>query len=326
MRAAGIVGLGSYVPEKVLTNFDLEKLVETSDEWITTRTGIKERRVAAAHETTTTMAIEAAKAALADANIPASEIDLIIVATVTPDYFFPSTACQVQHAIGAPRAAAFDLLVGCTGFVYGVVTACHFVQSGGANCALVIGSETLTRIVDWTDRKTCVLFGDGAGAAIIAPVPEGRGLLGFDLGSDGSGGQLLKAGALQSCYTNPSEFGFNGRPTIYMNGNEVFKFAVRVMADSTLAALQKSGLTINDVDLIVPHQANIRIIDAAARRLGVPMEKIFVNVDKYGNTSAASIPIAMDEAKRSGLLREGSVVVAVSFGAGLSWASFVMRM
>jgi len=326
MRAAGIVGLGSYVPEKVLTNFDLEKLVETSDEWITTRTGIKERRVAAAHETTTTLAIEAAKAALADANIPASEVDLIIVATVTPDYFFPSTACQVQHAIGAPKAAAFDLLVGCTGFVYGVVTACQFIQAGTANCALVIGSETLTRIVDWTDRKTCVLFGDGAGAAVVAPVSEGKGLLGFDLGSDGSGGSLLKAEALQSCCLTPATVGLNGRPIIYMNGNEVFKFAVRVMADSTIASVQKAGLTINDVDLIVPHQANIRIIDAAARRLGVPMEKIVVNVDKYGNTSAASIPIAMDEAKRSGLLREGSVVVAVSFGAGLSWASFVMRM
>ncbi|MCX7642867.1 MAG: ketoacyl-ACP synthase III [Armatimonadetes bacterium] len=326
MKSVGIVGLGSYVPERVLTNFDLEKLVDTSDEWITTRTGIKERRVAAAHETTTTMAIEAAKMALADANVPPSEVDLIIVATVTPDYFFPSTACQVQHAIGASKAAAFDLLVGCTGFVYGVVTACQFVQSGGANCALVIGSETLTRIVDWSDRKTCVLFGDGAGAAVIAPVPEGRGLLGFDLGSDGSGGPLLKAGALQSCYANPLESGFSGRPTLFMNGNEVFKFAVRVMAESTLAALQKSGLTIGDVDLIFPHQANIRIIDAAARRLGVSMDKIFVNVDKYGNTSAASIPIAMDEAKRNGLLREGSVVVAVSFGAGLSWASFVMRM
>jgi 3-oxoacyl-[acyl-carrier-protein] synthase III len=326
MRSVGIVGLGSYVPEKVLTNFDLEKIVETSDEWITTRTGIKERRVAAAHETTTTMAIEAAKSALDDAGVSANEVDLIIVATVTPDYFFPSTACQVQHAIGAPNAAAFDLLVGCTGFVYSVVTACQFVQTGAANCALVIGSETLTRIVDWTDRKTCVLFGDGAGAAVIAPVPEGRGLLAFDLGSDGSGGPLLKAEALQSCCEMPTSVGLNGRPTIYMNGNEVFKFAVRVMADSTLAALQEAGLTVDQVDLIVPHQANIRIIDAAARRLGVPMDKIFVNLDRYGNTSAASIPIAMDEAKRSGRMKEGDIVVATSFGAGLSWATFVMRM
>lgn len=326
MKSAGIVGLGSYVPSKVLTNFDLEKLVETSDEWITTRTGIKERRVAAAHETTTTMAVEAARAALDDANISGSDVDLIIVATVTPDYFFPSTACQVQHAIGAPRAAAFDLLVGCTGFVYGVVTACQFVQTGAANCALVIGSETLTRIIDWTDRRTCVLFGDGAGAAIIAPVPEGRGLLAFDLGTEGKGAPLLKAEALQSYCETSSGIGMNGRPTIYMNGNEVFKFAVRVMADSTLVAVQKAGLTMDEVDLIVPHQANIRIIDAAARRLGVPMEKIFVNLDRYGNTSAASVPIAMDEAKRSGRMREGDVVVATSFGAGLSWATFVMRM
>ncbi|MCS7191526.1 MAG: ketoacyl-ACP synthase III [Armatimonadetes bacterium] len=326
MRAAGIIGLGSYVPEKVLTNFDLEKLVETSDDWIKTRTGIKERRVAASHETTTTMAVEAAKAAIADANISANEIDLIIVATVTPDYFFPSTACLVQNAIGSPKAAAFDLLVGCTGFVYGIVTACQFVQNGASNCALVIGSETLTRIVDWTDRKTCVLFGDGAGAAVIAPVPEGKGLLGFDLGSDGSGGSLLKAEAIQSYCVTPSKIGINSRSTIYMNGNEVFKFAVKVMADSTLAAVQNAGLTIDDVDLIVPHQANIRIIDAAARRLGVPMEKIIINVDKYGNTSAASIPIAMKEAKQNGLLKEGSVIVAVSFGAGLSWASFVMRL
>lgn len=325
MRSAGIIGLGSYVPSKVLTNFDLEKLVETSDDWITTRTGIKERRVAAAHETTTTMAIEAAKAALADANIPASEIDLIIVATVTPDYFFPSTACQVQHAIDAPKAAAFDLLVGCTGFVYGVVTACQFVQTGAANCALVIGSETLTRIVDWTDRKTCVLFGDGSGAAVIAPVPEGRGLLAFDLGSDGSGGPLLKAEAIKGC-CGASSVGINGRPTIFMNGNEVFKFAVRVMADSTLAAVQKAKLTMDEVDLIIPHQANIRIIDAAARRLGVPMEKIVVNLERYGNTSAASVPIAMDEAKRNGRMKEGDVIVATSFGAGLSWATFVMRL
>lgn len=324
MRSAGIVGLGSYVPEKVLTNFDLEKLVDTSDEWITTRTGIKERRVAATHETTATMAIEAARTALADAGISASEVGLIIVATVTPDCFFPSTACQVQNAIGAPNSAAFDLLVGCTGFVYGVITACQFVQSGVVDCALVIGSETLTRIVDWTDRKTCVLFGDGAGAAVIAPVPEGRGLLGFDWGSDGSGGPLLKAEAIQSyCGTEAIA---NNRPAIFMNGHEVFKFAVRVMADSTLTTLKRAGLALEDVNLIIPHQANIRIIDAAARRLGVPMDRIFVNLDRYGNTSAASIPIAMDEAKRSNRLKEGDVFVATSFGAGLSWASFVMRM
>ncbi len=325
MGSAGIIGLGSYVPEKVLTNYDLEKLVDTSDEWITTRTGIKERRVAALHETTTTMAIEAAKAALADAGVSASEVDLVIVATVTPDNFFPATACQVQHAIGAPNAAAFDLLVGCTGFVYGVVTAFQFIQTGAANCALVVGSETLTRIVDWSDRKTCVLFGDGAGAAVVAPVPEGRGLLGFDLGNDGSGGHLLRAEAL-TCYCEAlSSINGGKQPTIFMNGNEVFKFAVRVMADSTLAALQRAGLSLEQVDLIVPHQANIRIIDAAARRLGVPLDKIFVNLERYGNTSAASIPIALEEAKRSGRLKEGDVVVAVGFGAGLSWASFVMR-
>ncbi|MFA0753502.1 MAG: hypothetical protein IMHGJWDQ_001385 [Candidatus Fervidibacter sp.] len=326
MRSAGIVGLGMYVPEKVLTNFDLERLVDTNDEWITTRTGIKERRVAALHETTTTMAIEAAKAALADAGISAREVDLIIVATVTPDYFFPSTACQVQDALGAPNAAAFDLLVGCTGFVYGVVVACQFVQTGAARCALVIGSETLTRIVDWQDRKTCVLFGDGAGAAVIGSVPEGRGLLAFDLGSDGSGAPLLKAEAVQSCCALSTNGGLNGRPTLFMNGNEVFKFAVRVMADSTLNTLQKANLSLDEVALIVPHQANSRIIDAAARRLGVPMEKIFVNLERYGNTSAASIPIALEEAKRSGRFKEGDVVVAVSFGAGLSWASFAMRM
>ncbi len=325
MRSAGIVGLGMYVPEKILTNFDLEKLVDTSDEWITTRTGIKERRVAAKHETTTTMAIEAAKAALDDANVPPSEVDLIIVATVTPDCFFPATACQVQHAIGAPNAAAFDLLVGCTGFVYGVVTACQFIQTGAAHCALVIGSETLTRIVDWTDRKTCVLFGDGAGAAVITPVPEGRGLLGFDLGSDGSGGSLLKVDALLATCQAPTAIDGYRRPTIFMNGNEVFKFAVRVMADSTLAALLRSGITLDQVDLIVPHQANIRIIDAAARRLGISMDKVFVNLEHYGNTSAASIPIALAEARESQRLKEGDVVVAVGFGAGLSWASFVMR-
>lgn len=326
MNSAGIIGLGSYAPERVLTNAHLEKLVDTTDEWITTRTGIKERRVASTHETTATMAVEAAKAALSDANISADEVDIIIVATVTPDYFFPCTACLVQDAIGAPKAAAFDLLVGCTGFVYGVVTACQFVQMGTVGRVLVIGSETLTRFTNWNDRKTCVLFGDGAGAAVIAPVPEGRGLLSFDLGSDGSGASLLKMEAGGSY--RPASFLTvqNDCHTIYMNGNEVFKFAVRVMTESTLTALHKVGLSPEEMDLLIPHQANIRIIDAAVRRLGIPMEKVVVNVDRYGNTSAASIPIAMDEAKRDGRLKEGDLVVAVGFGAGLSWASFVMRM
>lgn len=322
MPAAGIVGLGAYVPKRVLTNACLEKLVETSDEWVTTRTGIKERRIAETDETTVTMAIEAARDALDDANIPTSEIDLIIVATATPDHLFPCTACLVQDALKVPRAAAFDLLVGCTGFVYGVVTACQFVQTGASKGALVVGSETLSRIVDWQDRKTCVLFGDGAGAAVIAPVPEGYGLLGADLGSDGSGGPLLKAYALcGQGLASP-----NGRPILSMNGNEVFRFAVRVMEESTLTALRRANLSIESVDWLVPHQANIRIIDAAVRRLRLPMERVIVNVDRYGNTSAASIPIALYEARKDGRLKEGDIVVAVSFGAGLSWASFVMRM
>ncbi|MCS7225246.1 MAG: ketoacyl-ACP synthase III, partial [Armatimonadetes bacterium] len=313
MTAIGILGLGSYLPEKVLTNQDLEKLVDTSDDWIRTRTGIRERRIASQKETTTLMAIQAAKAALRTAQTDPAELDLIIVATVTPDYFFPATACLVQEALRAPSAPAFDLLVGCTGFVYGLALAESFLKARKGRKALVIGSESLSRLVNWQDRKTCVLFGDGAGAAVLGPVEEGRGFLSYDLGSDGSGAPLLSV-----CALPPPEpalrFGAaDASFTISMNGNEVFRFAVRVMEESTKKALEKANLTVEELDLIVPHQANSRIIDAAVRRLGVPTEKVVMNVERYGNTSAASIPIALEEAFRTGRLKAGDLVVLVAF-------------
>ncbi len=321
MAAIGIIGVGSYLPEKVLTNHDLEKLVDTSDEWITTRTGIKERRIASLNETTGLMAIEAARRGLESAQTKPDELDLIIVATVTPDNFFPATACHVQEALRAPKVPAFDLLVGCTGFVYGLAVAHSFLTANGGRKALVIGSEVLSRLVNWSDRKTCVLFGDGAGAVVLGPVEDRRGFLSFDLGSDGSGAPLLTVEAILSSQPPLSLSSLGRCHTISMNGNEVFRFAVRVMEESTRRAMEKAGWTPEDVDLLIPHQANIRIIDSAVRRLGLPMERVMVNVDRYGNTSAASIPIALEEAVRKKRLKKGDRVILVAFGAGLSWSS-----
>lgn len=324
-KSVGIIGIGSYVPEKIVTNKDLEKIVETSDEWIVSRTGIKQRHVVEPGVATSDLATYAAEKALLDAGVTADEIDLIIVATATPDMLFPSTACLVQDKIKASKAAAFDLSAGCSGFAYGLVTGSQFIKAGLYKKVLVIGAETLSTILDWSDRNTCVLFGDGAGAVVLGEVPAGYGILGVDLGADGAGGELLKlpAGGSRIPTTNES---INQRlHYLQMSGNDVFKFAVKVMGEAAVKALDNSGLSHTDVDCLIPHQANIRIIQSAAKRLKLPMEKVIVNVDKYGNTSAASIPLAMDEAIKNDKLKNGDIIVLVGFGAGLTWASCVIK-
>lgn len=357
VRAAGISGLGFYVPERVLTNDDLQRLgVDTNDEWIRSRTGIRERHIAGDNETTADLAETAARRALQDAGITPEAIDLIIVATCTPDYQFPSTASLLQNRLGA-SCAAFDLGAACSGWVYGLVVAQQFVATGAAKTVLVVGAEAMSRILDWSDRSTAVLFGDGAGAAVVQAVESGYGVLGFDLGSDGSGGELLKvvidgepaasglvfppadghsaAQTAQSTLDGASAGAVSTTPSlapsltprrkIYQNGREVYRFAVNVMGESALRALANCGIDPHHVNLFVPHQANVRIIDAAAKRLDLPSERVFVNVDKYGNTSAASVAIALCEARDQGRIRAGDIIVTVGFGAGLTWASAVLK-
>lgn len=324
LRPVGIIGTGKYVPEKILTNSDLEKIVETNDEWIVSRTGIRERHIAAPHEATSDLAYEAALKALDSAGMKAEDLDLIIIATVTPDSSFPSTACILQDKLGAKGAAAFDLSAACSGFVYSLATAVGFIQNGMYNNALIIGADTLSRITDYTDRNTCVLFGDGAGAVIIGEVPEGRGFQSFDLGAEGSGGNLLKLEAGGSRLPASQQTVEDKKHFIYMNGREVFKFAVRVMGSATERVLTKAGLGKEDIDLFVPHQANIRIIQSAMQRLDLPPEKCVINVDKYANTSATSIPLALVEAAEEGRMKEGDTVLMVGFGGGLTWGASVL--
>ena len=324
-KYVGIIGLGSYVPEKIMTNKDLEQVMDTSDEWIVERTGIRERHIAAENEATSDLATKAAQKALEDANITAAEIDLIIVATGTADMAFPATACLVQDNLKAINAAAFDVSAACSGFIYALVTGSQFIKAGLYRKVLVIGAETLSRITDWSDRKTGMLFGDGAGAAVLGETPEGYGILGVDLGSNGSGAELLKVPAGGSRNPATVETVLQRQHYIQMDGNEVFKFAVKIMGETTSKALQNANLTPVDVTYLVPHQANIRIIKSAAKRLGLPMEKVVVNVDKYGNTSAASVPIALDEAVKSGVIKPGDIIALVGFGGGLTWASSIMK-
>ncbi|MBD7967166.1 ketoacyl-ACP synthase III [Paenibacillus sp. Sa2BVA9] len=324
LRPVGVIGTGKYVPERILTNQDMEKMMDTNDEWIVSRTGIRERHIAAAEQATSDLAYEAAKAAAASAGIKHEDIELIIVATVTPDSAFPSTACILQDKLGAKGAAAFDLSAACSGFVYGLATATSLIQTGMYNNALVIGADCLSRITDYTDRNTSVLFGDGAGAVILGEVPEGRGFKSFDLGAEGAGGPLLNLQAGGSRLPASEETVANKQHYIYMNGREVFKFAVRVMGTATIDVLAKAGLGKEDVDLFIPHQANIRIIQSAMQRLDLPEEKVVINVDKYANTSAASIPLALVEAAEEGRMKPGDKVLMVGFGGGLTWGASVL--
>jgi len=324
-RAVGIAGTGAALPEKVLTNADLEAMVETSDEWIKTRTGICQRRIADADTATSDLAAAAAEKALAAAGVKPEAVDLIIVATASPDMLFPSTACLVQAKLGADRAAAFDISAGCSGFIYALATGAQYVRTGLYDTVLVIGAETLSKLTNWQDRRTCVLFGDAAGAAVLRPAKAGKGFLSFVLGADGNGGDLLKLPAGGSRLPASHETVEAGLHYIHMSGNEVFKFAVRIMENATLAALDKAGLAKEAVDYFIPHQANLRIIEAAVKRLGFAPEKIYINVHNYGNTSAASIAVALDETVRAGKIKPGDHIVMVGFGAGLTWAACVLE-
>jgi 3-oxoacyl-[acyl-carrier-protein] synthase-3 len=320
-KYARITGWGKYVPERVLTNFDLEKMVDTSDEWIRTRTGIRERHIAAPGETCCTMSLAAAKRALEVARMPPSDVELIIVATSTPDYLVPAVASMIQDQLGASKAPAFSLQAGCTGWVYALVTASQFIQTGGYRNALVIGTEHLSFGVDWTDRTTCVLFGDGSGAVVLEASDQPTGLLAFDLGSDGSDYDALIFPAFGG--VNPASHEVIDQRLQYlrMDGRRVFKFASRVLADSVRKVISTSGLTVEDISLIIPHQANDRIIELARRKLRVPPEKMMINIDRYGNTSAASIPLALVDAVNEGRIKAGDNLVFVGFGAGLTWAA-----
>jgi 3-oxoacyl-[acyl-carrier-protein] synthase III len=312
-----LLGVGSYAPPKVLSNADLEKFVDTSDEWITERTGIKERRFASQDEAMSDLALPAARDALAEAGVDAADVDLVIVATVTPDMMFPTTSAIVADALGAMDAAAYDLLAGCTGFMYAIAQAHGMLSSGIAHKALVVGGDVLSKILDFDDRSTLVLFGDGAGAVVLERVEEG-GFLGFELGADGGGGRhLWLPGSGSRHFADPTKY-------VKMNGPEVFKFATRVMVSSAARVLAECKLSVADVDVYVPHQANIRIIDYAARKLGIPEERVVVNVDRYGNTSSGSIPLALADARADGRLRPGALVLMTGMGAGLTWGSALM--
>jgi len=322
---AMIIGTGHAVPEKILTNRDLEAMVATSDQWITERTGIKERHIATPGTPLSALAIPAAQQALADAGIDGSEVDLIIVGTVTGDLKFPATACLVQAAINARQATAFDLSAACSGFLYGLQVAAAMLASGQHRCALVIGGDILTSMVDWSDRDTCVLFGDAAGAAVLVPSDGQRGLLAGYTRSDGNHAALLCNNGGGSLHPVNAETVANRLQFIHMDGREVFRHAVHAMTDAMQQILDQAGLTLDDIDLVIPHQANLRIIDAVQKKFRIPPEKLFVNVDRYGNTSAASIPIALNEARRDGRIGPGSTVAAVTFGAGFTWAGAVLR-
>lgn len=324
-KAVTFLGTGSYVPEKVLTNADLETMVDTSDQWIRERTGIAQRHVAPEGITTSYMATEAAKKAMDAAGVSAEEIDCIIVATLTPDMSIPSTACIVQANLGAVNAAAYDLHAACSGFIAGAITAAGYIQMGLFKKVLVIGAEVMSRVVNWKDRNTCILFGDAAGAAIIGECPEGYGFLGMDMGADGKGGPSLCIPSSGVAMPITDETIANGKAFLHMDGKEVYKFAVKAMGSTVVKALERANMEIEDLDFFVPHQANMRIIDSAAKRLKMPMDKVFVNLPKYGNTSAASVPLALDEAVRAKQLSKGDVVALSGFGAGLTWAGLVLK-
>ena len=325
LRTVSITGVGSYVPERVLTNADLERMVETSDEWIRTRTGIRERRIAAANEATSDLAVAAGRRALERAGVTADQVDLIIVATITPDMPFPSTACLVQQKLGATRAAAFDIEAACSGFVYALDIGSHFVASHTYNTVLVIGAEKMSSVVDWTDRNTCVLFGDGAGAAVLQNRPNAHGLLTTCLGSDGSKAGLLELPGGGSACPPTAESVANRMHYLRMDGKQTFKNAVNAMVSAAHEALERCGLTIDRIRCIIPHQANQRIITAVSEQLGAAEGQVFVNVDRFGNTSAASVAIALDEAAAQRRIVRGDLVLMVVFGAGLTWGAAIIE-
>jgi 3-oxoacyl-[acyl-carrier-protein] synthase-3 len=324
-RTVSIIGTGSYVPERILTNADLEKMVDTSDEWIRSRTGISERRIAAPNETTSDMAVKAARAAIEQSGITPDEIDLIIVATVTPDMFFPSTACMVQRQLLAKRAACFDVSAACSGFVFALEIAQQFITSSTYNTVLVIGADKLSNLVDWTDRNTCVLFGDGAGAAVLRNRSGAHGVISTYMGSDGNFADILSIPGGASSQPASKEVLDQRLNTIKMSGKEVYKQAVNAMLTAAKTALEQSGLKAEDLACIIPHQANMRIIEAIADRMKVPLDRFLVNLDRYGNTSAAAVAIALDEANRTGRMQIGDYVLLVVFGGGLTWASSVIQ-
>ncbi|MDD5687972.1 MAG: ketoacyl-ACP synthase III [Elusimicrobia bacterium] len=321
-----IIGIGSYLPEKILTNNDLEKIVDTTDEWITTRTGIKERRIAKDTEATSDLGIKAARKAIEKAKISPDEIDAIIVATITPDMFFPSTACFIQKEIKAKNAAAFDVSAACSGFIYSIAIARDFIRCNTYKTILIIGAETLSRITDWEDRNICVLLGDGAGAVLLRKTDSSSDILSTYLKADGNASDLLFLPAGGS--RNPASHKTIDNRLHYMKmeGNKIFKIAVRAMTEAAIKAIEMANITCDDVKLIIPHQANIRIIEAVADQLKVPMEKVFLNIHKYGNTSAASTPIALEEAISEGKVKKGDIVVLVAFGGGLTWGATVIRL
>ncbi len=323
-RFSKITGWGKFAPSNILTNADLEKMVDTSDEWIVARTGIRERHIVGPGETNTTMSVPASRQALNVAGLMPADIDLIIVATSSPDHFLPSVASEVQYQLGA-ECPAFTLTAGCTGFVYALATAHQFIATGAYDRVLVIGTEVISTFVNWEDRNTCVLFGDGAGAVVLEASSQPSGVQSFVLGSDGSGGEVLIVRGGGVSYPISHEMIDDKAMYIEMDGRKVFKFATRVMGEATLQAIDKAGLTLDDIDLLIPHQANLRIIELAARHLGLPLEKIVINLDRYGNTSAASIPIALVEALEDGRIRDGMNVCMVGFGGGLTWAAAVVR-
>jgi len=325
LRRVKILSTGSALPERVLTNFELEKIVDTSDEWIQTRTGIKERRIADRNTATSDLVIEAAKRAMDAGGIGPKDLDAIIVGTVTPDMPFPSTACFVQKGLGINKIPAFDVSAACSGFLYGLAIAQGLLVNDGYEVILLAGAETLSKILDWTDRSTCVLFGDGAGACTLVRSEDETGVLSIYLGADGSLGDLLKQPGGGSRFPATHETVRKGLHYVKMKGNDVFKYAVRAMGDSALKALKEANISPEEVDILIPHQANLRIIEATAKRIGIPMEKVFVNIDRCGNISAGSIPIALDEACRVQRIKAGDIVLLDAFGGGFTWGAAVIR-
>ncbi|HEX2944546.1 MAG TPA: beta-ketoacyl-ACP synthase III [Clostridia bacterium] len=324
--SVGILGIGSYAPEKILTNFDLEKMVETSDEWITKRTGIFERRLLDDNEPIYSMAVKAAKQAIEDSGISAEDIDLVLVSTSTPDYLTPTTSCVIQKEVGAVNAAAFDIAAACSGFIYGMTVAKQFIETGYYNNILLVSSEGMSRAIDWTDRNNCVLFGDGAGAVVLGKVEDGYGILSTYIGADGKSGESITIPNLyRNEIDNIKREKYKNKNALWQDGQEVFKFAVKIMPYATEKLFEKTDLKLEDVKYIIPHQANMRIIESAAKRLGVTIEKIYTTIKKIGNISSASIPFAMADAYRNKCLKKGDNLVLVGFGGGLTWGSAIIR-